>query len=107
MSNPWLPEYDLNSKQAGHVIAAQFLRRLHQYPIQQAKNLGVPHDQLNRLNIEIRKNKLEENVKLAIKDGLLLNKERTIDYLTKLHIVEEGPERVAAKHNLYLALSDE
>lgn len=67
---------------------AKFLRNLHQFPIDKAKDLKVPFDQLNRLSIPIRREKLAENVNKAVKDGLIRNPEMIKNYLKDLRNVE-------------------
>jgi aminoglycoside phosphotransferase (APT) family kinase protein len=80
---------------------AKFLQTLHQYPIEKAKALDVPYDQMNRLGIKARIGKLEENVLRAIADGLLKNTEVILEYLTHLKTVEVGAEHVLVHGDLH------
>jgi aminoglycoside phosphotransferase (APT) family kinase protein len=48
---------------------AQFLECLHHYPIEQAQQLGVPNDELQRLDIQKRKPFLIENTNRIIQSG--------------------------------------
>jgi hypothetical protein len=66
-------------------VTAKFLQTLHQYPIEKAKAFDVPYDQMNRLGIKARKEKLEENVMRAIDNGLFKNTEAILEYLRHLN----------------------
>lgn len=80
---------------------AMFLRTLHQFPIEKAKSYDVPYDQLNRVSIETRKEKLEENVKKAIDDRLLKNPKAIMEYLNNLKIVEENTDLALVHGDLH------
>ncbi|WP_223589649.1 phosphotransferase [Neobacillus bataviensis] len=80
---------------------AEFLRTLHQFPIDMAKNLHVPNDQLNRLSIPIRRKKLEENVNIAVADGLIKNPEVIGNYLKRLKSVEVNQELALVHGDLH------
>jgi aminoglycoside phosphotransferase (APT) family kinase protein len=73
---------------AAAIPLARFLRTLHQVPIEKAKDCDVPFDELNRLNIETRKDRLEENVKKLINDGLIQDNLAIMEYLEELKTVE-------------------
>ncbi|TDF94472.1 phosphotransferase [Paenibacillus piri] len=49
---------------------AAFLRRLHGFPVEQAKRLGVPNDRIGRLDLSIRLNQADSNMSKAIERGL-------------------------------------
>jgi aminoglycoside phosphotransferase (APT) family kinase protein len=85
---------------SAHSIAL-FLQKLHQFPVEHAVSFGVPFDQLNRLNIESRLAKLEENVKLAIEDGLIVNAEKILNYLAKLKHIEGNDQHVLVHGDLH------
>ncbi|MBV7506335.1 phosphotransferase [Bacillus sp. sid0103] len=68
---------------------AVFLRKLHQFSIEKAKSYGVPYDQLNRVSIKLRKDRLVENVTKAVNDRLLKHPKPLLDYLNNLKIIEE------------------
>ncbi|MEH7335371.1 phosphotransferase [Neobacillus drentensis] len=80
---------------------AEFLRSLHHFPIDTAKNLHVPYDQLNRLSIPIRRKKLEENVNKAVADGLIKNPEVIGNYLNRLKNVEVNQEHALVHGDLH------
>ncbi|MGG1676291.1 phosphotransferase [Neobacillus sp. NRS-1170] len=82
-------------------LIAEFLRTLHQFPIDTAKNLHVPNDQLNRLSIPIRRKKLEENVNIAITDGLIKNPKVIGNYLKRLKNVEVNQELALVHGDLH------
>ncbi|WP_164745619.1 phosphotransferase [Neobacillus mesonae] len=50
---------------------AHFLRTLHDFPLEEAKKLQIPYDQLDRINILKRKPMLETNIESARENGLL------------------------------------
>lgn len=52
---------------------AQFIKQLHAFPILEAKALGVPFDQMERLNVEKRRPKLIANLNQIHDLGLLPN----------------------------------
>ena len=81
---------------------AKFLRYLHQFPIEIAKDFNVPFDQLNRLSIPIRREKLADNVNKAVKDGLIKNPEMIRNYLIYLRNVEVNQEYALVHGDLHI-----
>jgi aminoglycoside phosphotransferase (APT) family kinase protein len=81
---------------------AAFLRKLHNYPVEQAKSLGVPNDQLDRLSISKRKLQHEENVHQLMADGILRDDPLLTDYLLSLQHVEPDSREVLAHGDLHL-----
>jgi aminoglycoside phosphotransferase (APT) family kinase protein len=63
---------------------AQTLRNLHDTPVQMARECGVPDDQLNRLDIALRKPKLLANVERVVELGLCDVPEMLRDYAESL-----------------------
>ena len=48
-------------------LFARFLRVLHDFPVEEAKSLKIPFDEIGRMDISIRKPKLEENIVKALR----------------------------------------
>lgn len=70
---------------------AAFLKDLHAFPIEHAKAAGVPYDELGRLSIAGRKNRLQENIKKAVDGGLTNDHARLIEYAESLKDIEIAP----------------
>lgn len=74
-------------------VLARFLRTLHHYPHLKAQELGVPFDELNRLDMMKRKPALEKYVK-QMKERSLYSKqailENYIDSIQEIHYQEKN-----------------
>jgi aminoglycoside phosphotransferase (APT) family kinase protein len=66
------------------VPLALFLKKLHQFPIDQAEKMGVPHDRFERMNIGKRKVMLVENIKKAADLQLIEENQAALDWLSTL-----------------------
>jgi aminoglycoside phosphotransferase (APT) family kinase protein len=69
---------------------ALFLKKLHQFPINQAEKMGVPHDRLERMNIKKRKAMLVDNIKKAADLQLVRENQAALDWLSTMK--EEQPD---------------
>ncbi|RDZ17784.1 phosphotransferase [Priestia megaterium] len=74
-------------------VLARFLRTLHHYPYSKAQELGVPFDELNRLDMMKRKSALEKYVK-QMKERNLYSKqeilENYVDSIQEIHYQEKN-----------------
>ncbi|MDR7241928.1 phosphotransferase [Priestia megaterium] len=74
-------------------VLARFLRTLHHYPYSKAQELGVPFDELNRLDMMKRKPVLEKYVK-QMKERNLYSKqdilERYVNDIQEIHYQEKN-----------------
>jgi aminoglycoside phosphotransferase (APT) family kinase protein len=69
---------------------ALFLKKLHQFPINQAEKMGVPHDRFERMNIKKRKAMLVDNIKKAVDLQLVRENQAALDWLSTMK--EEQPD---------------
>ncbi|MDP4084907.1 MAG: phosphotransferase [Bacillota bacterium] len=69
---------------------AIFFRRLHQFPIEEAKELGVPYDSLERTNIVKRKAMLYEKLNKAVELQLITKEHIVFEWLKALKIKESN-----------------
>ncbi|WP_442598008.1 phosphotransferase [Neobacillus sp. D3-1R] len=65
-----------------------FLKKLHQFPVGKAKEVGVPPDRLERTNIGKRKSRLIENVKKAVEHQLIDDAQTALEWIDSLEEVE-------------------
>jgi aminoglycoside phosphotransferase (APT) family kinase protein len=65
---------------------AEFLKRLHQFPIDQAEKMGVPFDRYERMNIGKRKVMLVDNIKKATELQLIEEAEVALDWLNTMEV---------------------
>jgi aminoglycoside phosphotransferase (APT) family kinase protein len=63
---------------------ALFLKKLHQFPINQAEKMGVPHDRFERMNIKKRKAMLVDNIKKAADLQLVEEDQAALDWLSTI-----------------------
>jgi aminoglycoside phosphotransferase (APT) family kinase protein len=66
------------------VPLALFLKKLHQFPIDQAEKMGIPHDRFERMNIGKRKEMLVENIKKAADLQLVEEDQAALDWLSTM-----------------------
>lgn len=59
-----------SQRKASAPLLSRFLKELHQFPVERARRLGVPEDELGRLSMAKRIPTLEENVERLIAQGL-------------------------------------
>jgi aminoglycoside phosphotransferase (APT) family kinase protein len=62
---------------------AEFLKQHHSFPIERAKELGVPFDTYNRLDMETRLVKMEEYAEKGRAAGILKEEDRLFSYIKK------------------------
>jgi aminoglycoside phosphotransferase (APT) family kinase protein len=67
------------------VPLALFLKKLHQFPIEQAEKMGVPHDRFERMNIGKRKEMLVDNIKKAADLQLIEEGQAALDWLSTMN----------------------
>jgi aminoglycoside phosphotransferase (APT) family kinase protein len=63
---------------------ANFLRTLHRFPVQKARELGVQGDELNRLDLALRIPRLKQNLSKAIELGIYEDSEAIVKFLLSL-----------------------
>lgn len=63
---------------------ALFLKKLHRFPIKEALNVKVPYDELNRLDIDIRRPKLKENLQKASELSLFTTREKLEPFIESI-----------------------
>jgi aminoglycoside phosphotransferase (APT) family kinase protein len=73
---------------------ARFLQVLHHFPVEQARLLGMPGDQFERLNLVRRKPKLKENLEKVKTFGLYTNLSNVVRFVEGLS--EDGPVQAEA-----------
>lgn len=72
------------SRNLSAVPLALFLKKLHQFPIDQAEKMGIPHDRFERMNIGKRKEMLVENIKKAADLQLVEKDQAALDWLSTM-----------------------
>jgi aminoglycoside phosphotransferase (APT) family kinase protein len=63
---------------------AQFLKKLHQFPIEKAKEIGVPYDRFERMNINKRKGMLIENIIKAVELQLIDEVDAAVEWVQSM-----------------------
>jgi aminoglycoside phosphotransferase (APT) family kinase protein len=66
------------------VLLAEFFKRLHQFPVLKAEQMGVPYDRFERMNIAKRSKMLIDNLKKAAELHLLKDEEAAITWAQSL-----------------------
>lgn len=67
------------------VPLAEFLKKLHQFPIEKALEIGVPYDRFERMNLNKRKAILLDNIKKADELQLLDDAQTALDWLNSFN----------------------
>lgn len=67
---------------------AIFLKKLHHFSVEKAKEVGVPPDRLDRTNISKRRNKLIDNVKKAVELHLIDDAQTAFEWIDSLQGVQ-------------------
>jgi aminoglycoside phosphotransferase (APT) family kinase protein len=68
---------------------AEFLKQLHQFPINQVEKIGVPHDRYERMNIGKRKEILVANIKKATEVHLIKDAQTALEWLSTMKIEQQ------------------
>ncbi|MDY0943345.1 phosphotransferase [Priestia megaterium] len=83
-------------------VLARFLRTLHHYPYSKAQELGVPFDELNRLDMMKRKPALEKYVK-QMKERNLYSKQDILEtYVNSIHEIHYQEKNVLVHGDLHI-----
>jgi aminoglycoside phosphotransferase (APT) family kinase protein len=83
-------------------VLARFLRALHHYPYSKAQELGVPFDELNRLDMMKRKPVLEKYVK-QMKERNLYSKQDILEtYVNDIHEIHYQEKNVLVHGDLHI-----
>ncbi|MHC0036182.1 phosphotransferase [Pseudoneobacillus sp. C159] len=67
---------------------ALFLKKLHQFPVEVVKEIGVPHDRFERMNIPKRKLMLVDRIKKATDLGLLEDAAAVLAWLSSMNEIQ-------------------
>jgi aminoglycoside phosphotransferase (APT) family kinase protein len=104
LSVPGVTPDGLSKKQRieAAVPLAKFLLALHQFPIEKAEQSDVPFDELNRLSIEKRKEKLKDNVTKLINDGVFKDHIPITKYIEELQAVEPSSKLALVHGDLHI-----
>ncbi|RLQ93085.1 phosphotransferase [Falsibacillus albus] len=79
-----------------------FLKELHAFPIEKAIELDTPYDQLDRVNIRKRKERLMDHYKRIVDKGLWEEHEVLLQYLNELQPVGPGGKQVLCHGDLHI-----
>ncbi|MFU8797723.1 MAG: phosphotransferase [Gammaproteobacteria bacterium] len=80
---------------------AEFLKALHAFPVSQALEMGVKHDQRDRMNVGIRFNKTTEHLSYLAEHGVIPSIHPWFDFFKEHQHLETPPEWVLAHGDLY------
>lgn len=83
-------------------VLARFLRTLHHYPHLKAQKLGVPFDELNRLDMMKRKPALEKYVKQMKERSLYSKQEILEDYVNDIQEIHYQEKHVLVHGDLHI-----